>query len=194
MTPYVAHHPVAATLFGVTVGLWAIGELRQAVRTRPEAVKADRYGLVVVRLFLYTGWLIAATGRSFAPGAVIGGGAAVFGIGLAVAWMGIGLRWWAFRSLGRWFTINVMTSADQPVIDSGPYRFLRHPGYSGLVVALVGGGVMYGNWVGVAALAVIPTAGLVVRIRVEEDSLTATLGNAYREFAKRRKRMIPYVW
>jgi protein-S-isoprenylcysteine O-methyltransferase Ste14 len=53
---------------------------------------------------------------------------------------------------------------------------------------------MYGDWVGVAALAVIPTAGLVVRIRVEDDALTAALGDAYGEFARARKRLIPYVW
>jgi protein-S-isoprenylcysteine O-methyltransferase Ste14 len=194
MTPYGAHARVAAILFGVTAGLWLVGELRQAFRTRPEAVTADRHSLAVVRLFLLAGWLIAATSRSFAPGARIGGGAPVFALGLVVAWIGIGLRWWAFRSLGRFFTINVMTSDDQPVIDSGPYRFLRHPSYAGLVVALVGGGVMYGNWVGVAALAVVPTVGLVLRIRVEERALAAALGDAYLEFAGRRSRMIPHIW
>jgi hypothetical protein len=59
----VAHHAVAATLFGVTVGVWAIGELRQLVHTRPEAVKADMYSLVVVRIFLFAGWLVAARSR-----------------------------------------------------------------------------------------------------------------------------------
>ncbi|MCW2798873.1 MAG: putative methyltransferase [Aeromicrobium sp.] len=187
-------HAVASTLFGVTMGLWAIVELRQAIRRRPEATRADRHSVDTVRLTLVAGWLIAAASRSLIPGATIDGGVLVFAIGFVIAWAGIGLRTWAIGSLGRLFTITVMTSADQRVVDSGPYRYLRHPGYSGLILVLVGAALMFGNWIGVAAIVVIPTIGLLLRIRVEERAMTDTLGSAYRDFADSRKRLIPYVW
>ena len=81
------------------------------------------------------------------------------------------MRWWSFHTLGRYFTFKVQTSADQPVISSGPYRLLRHPGYTGAELEFLGLGFLYGNWVGVVALAVLPMIGLIYRIRVEEDAL-----------------------
>ena len=194
MTPYVDDHAVASTIFGATMGVWAIVELRQAIRRRPEATRADRHSLDVVRVTLVAGWLIAAASRSLISDATIRGGVVTFAIGLVIAWTGIVLRTWATASLGRLFTFAVMTSPDQRVVDSGPYRFLRHPGYSGLILLLVGASVMFGNWVGVAAIAVIPTIGLLLRIRVEEQALSKSLGSAYRDFADGRKRLIPYVW
>ncbi|MCW2750344.1 MAG: putative methyltransferase [Aeromicrobium sp.] len=194
MTPYVDDHAVASTTFGVTMGLWAIVELRQAIRRRPEATKADRHSLDAVRLTLFAGWLIAAASRALIPGATIRGGVVMFAIGFVIAWAGIGLRTWAIASLGSLFTIAVMTSADQRVVDSGPYRYVRHPSYSGLILILVGAAIMFGNWFGVAAIVVIPTLGLLTRIRVEERAMVKTLGTAYEDFADGRKRLIPYVW
>jgi protein-S-isoprenylcysteine O-methyltransferase Ste14 len=117
-----------------------------------------------------------------------------FVAGLAVAWAGIGLRLWSFRTLGRYFTFRVQTRADQPVISSGPYRLVRHPGYGGLELALLGFGLMLGTWIGVLAMAVLPMMGLWYRIRVEERALVAALGEPYRAFAATRKKMIPFVW
>jgi protein-S-isoprenylcysteine O-methyltransferase Ste14 len=194
MTPYVDDHAVASTMFGVTMGLWAIVELRQAIRRRPEATSADRHSLDVVRLTLFAGIFLAALSRSRFPGATIRGGVWTFAIGFVIAWVGIIVRTWAIASLGRLFTISVMTSADQRVVESGPYRYVRHPSYSGLILILVGAAVMFGNWVGLAAIAVIPTIGLLTRIRVEERAMTKALGTAYRDFADSRKRLIPYIW
>jgi protein-S-isoprenylcysteine O-methyltransferase Ste14 len=80
------------------------------------------------------------------------------------------------------------------VISSGPYHLLRHPGYTGAELEFLGLGFLYGNWAGVAALAVLPMIGLIYRIRVEEDALDAALGERYRTYASSRKRMIPFVW
>jgi protein-S-isoprenylcysteine O-methyltransferase Ste14 len=87
-----------------------------------------------------------------------------------------------------------MTSADQPVITSGPYRFVRHPSYAGIVLVLTGIGITYGNWLSLAALALVPLIGFVYRIHVEEAALAATLGSRYTSYAAGRKRLIPFVW
>jgi protein-S-isoprenylcysteine O-methyltransferase Ste14 len=191
--PSLAGHPVAMVLFGCTMGVWAVLEVRQALKLRAEATSADRGSAAVVRLCLATGVVLAVlalrvTATAF-PYTALG-----LGLSLGVLWAGIGLRWWCFRTLGRYFTVTVLTSADQPVIAAGPYRVLRHPSYAGLLLALGGLGLSFRNWLSLAALLLLPLLGVLYRIRVEEAALSATLGAAYTTFADRRKRLIPFVW
>jgi protein-S-isoprenylcysteine O-methyltransferase Ste14 len=164
----------------------------QGVRRRPGGVKRDRGSYFLVVLSLAAGRAITAFSVSI-PGAMIGGQPVPFVIGLVLVWCGILLRAWAFRTLGRYFTFRVETSADQPVISTSPYRVLRDPGYSALLLILVGVSLLYGTWIGLAAMLIVPTAGLVVRIRVEA-ALETDLGQAHRSYAASRKRLIPYIW
>jgi protein-S-isoprenylcysteine O-methyltransferase Ste14 len=87
-----------------------------------------------------------------------------------------------------------MTSADQPVITVGPYRLLRHPSYTGLLLACAGVGLALANWVAVAAMVVLPLAAVLWRIHAEENALLATLGDRYRAYADHHKRLVPLVW
>jgi protein-S-isoprenylcysteine O-methyltransferase Ste14 len=194
MGPYFDDDTVTRALFGVTVATWVGLELRQSLRRRPEAEVSDHGSHVVARAGVSAGWLVTALAPSQLPGAAIGAQPLVFGMGLAIAWGGIWLRWWSIRTLGRYFTFKVQTSVDQPVVSSGPYRVLRHPGYTGLALVLLGFGLVFGNWIGVVAMAILPPLGLVYRIRVEERALLAALGDSYRSFASTRKRVIPFVW
>jgi len=109
-------------------------------------------------------------------------------------WTGLGLRWWCFQTLGRYFTFSVMTSADQSVITSGPYRVLRHPSYAGILLIVLGLGLTLGDWLSLAAIMVFIGIGLLNRIRVEEAALSEALGPRYTDFASTRKRLVPYVW
>ena len=99
-----------------------------------------------------------------------------------------------FCESGKYFTVVVKTSDDQPVVERGPYRVLRHPSYAGLLLAFVGAGLMVGNWVAAAGAVGVVSIALVYRLRIEERALTAALGDRYREFAASRARLIPYVW
>jgi protein-S-isoprenylcysteine O-methyltransferase Ste14 len=118
----------------------------------------------------------------------------VFVVGLAAIVGGSALREWAVRTLGASFTFDVRVAADQRVVTGGPYRFLRHPSYTGLIASYVGLGLTFGNWLSLAVIAILPTAGLVYRIRVEESALREKLGAAYAQFASGRKRIIPGIW
>ncbi|HVV20258.1 MAG TPA: isoprenylcysteine carboxylmethyltransferase family protein [Pseudonocardiaceae bacterium] len=116
-------------------------------------------------------------------------------IGIVVLLAGIGLRGWSFRALSGWYrSFTVTVSPGQPVIDTGPYRVLRHPGHAGAALVGVGIGVASANWIGLAALMVLPLALILWRTRVEEAALMATLGERYRSYAVSRKRLVPLVW
>ena len=68
-------------------------------------------------------------------------------------------------------TFSVMTSPDQPVVTTGPYRIVRHPGYTGVVLVVLGVGAVSGNWIGLAGWTSLVTIPLLYRIRVEEIAL-----------------------
>ena len=188
-----AGHPAAALLLAGTLAVWLVIEFRKGLNRRAEATNTDRGSLAFLRASVVAGALFAALASKVAATA-FSYGLVIFGISLTVAWAGIALRWWSFRTLGRYFTFTVMTSANQPVITSGPYRYLRHPSYAGLLLIIVGIGFSYGNWLSLACLIFFPMIGFVYRIRVEEAALSATLGDAYTTYASGRKRLIPFVW
>lgn len=118
----------------------------------------------------------------------------VFVLGLAVIAFGIALRLWSVVVLGRYFTVAVQVSQDQPVVDRGPYRILRHPSYTGLLCVCLGFGIALGNWLAIVVAVVPALAAIVVRIRVEERMLLTRIGTPYREFCATRSRLIPHVW
>ncbi len=107
---------------------------------------------------------------------------------------GLALTAWAYRTLGRFFSLDVQTENDHKVVDRGPYRLLRHPGYAGVLLGLLGLGVALQSWVSVLVLLLAATAALAYRIQIEEKFLIAELGDEYVQYIARTKRLVPYVW
>jgi protein-S-isoprenylcysteine O-methyltransferase Ste14 len=114
--------------------------------------------------------------------------------GIALMVLGTAFRAWSVIALGRNFTVYVQVRDQQPVVDTGPYRLLRHPSYTGLLAVCLGIGLALGNWLALIVVVVLPTIAIVVRISVEERALLAGIGEPYRRFAATRKRLIPWVW
>jgi protein-S-isoprenylcysteine O-methyltransferase len=115
-------------------------------------------------------------------------------LGVALFAFGLLLRWYAIFYLGRFFTVDVAIAADHRVIDSGPYRWVRHPSYSGALLACLGYGIVLGSWLSLLMVTLPIAAMLMRRIAVEEAALSAALGEAYRRYAARTRRLIPFVW
>jgi protein-S-isoprenylcysteine O-methyltransferase Ste14 len=180
-------------LVGTSI-VWLGLELRQALRIRHEARSVDRGSSVVVRLAAVASF-VAAIGIAHAVPQATAGRNLMAGIGLGILWCGLALRAWCFHTLGRYFTLTVQTSDDQPVITAGPYRVLRHPSYTGLLLAFIGVGLaVTGNWLSALVLAPVVGLGLGYRIRVEERALLSDLGADYRAYAATHKRLVPFVW
>lgn len=190
----VAVPPFAHALLLGTVAIWALLEVRQSVNHRREGVKASWGSEIVFRLAVAAGVLLAIVLSRTAPAAAIRLAAVAAWIGLGLLWCGIALRFWSFRTLGRYFTFIVQTSADQPVITDGPYRVIRHPSYAGILLAVTGLGLFIGNWLSLVSLTIAMACGLVFRIRVEERALLQNLGDDYRNYAATRKRLVPFIW
>jgi protein-S-isoprenylcysteine O-methyltransferase Ste14 len=168
--PYEQVSTVARVVFFVSVGALSAGELlralRQSVRGRPDAETVSVRAEAVFRAMFVGGILLLPTGRAVAPSAVIGGGAWLFAAGAVITWLGLLLRWWSFATLGKYFTVVVKTSNDQPLIDRGPYRVLRHPSYTGLLLAFTGFGLMIGNWVSAVGAVGLLLVAVIYRLRI----------------------------
>ncbi len=114
--------------------------------------------------------------------------------GIAVVAIGLLIRWYSIIYLGRFFTVNVAIAQDHQLIDTGPYRRVRHPSYTGALLAFIGLGVCMQNWLSLLILAVGPTAAFMHRIRVEEAALAGAFGERYLDYMLRTQRLIPGVY
>ncbi|WP_456843760.1 methyltransferase family protein [Cellulomonas sp. P5_C6] len=192
-TAYLQQEAWARLVLGITVAAFAVGEVRQTARLRRGASRTDVRGELVFRALFFAGILMLPLGRALVPDAVLEG-VGVFVLGAVVGWAGLLWRWWSFVTLGEYFTTVVLTSADQVIVSRGPYRFLRHPSYAGLLAALLGCGLMLGNWVGAGACVLLSLVAIVYRIGREERAMIDALGDAYVDFARDRARLVPFIW
>jgi len=112
----------------------------------------------------------------------------------AIMWAGLIFRWYAIIHLGRFFTTNVAIASDQHVVDTGPYRFIRHPSYTGGMITLLGLGLSLGNWASLLLVVIPCYAVLLWRIRIEEQTLLTGLGEPYRNYMRRTKRLVPFIY
>ena len=182
--------------FWALFGLFAVGEYAMRFRSgfNRGGRRAERWSLLVVIAAVVGGmlgglelvhWHAASVGAAHWP---------LFVVGLVLMATGIFLRQWAILVLGRFFTVDVRIHPDQTVVDRGPYRWVRHPAYTGLVLFFVGVGLAVSNWASLLVLALVPTVGLLLRIHSEERALLAGLGEDYRRYATTHRRLFPGIW
>jgi protein-S-isoprenylcysteine O-methyltransferase Ste14 len=179
----------------LTLAAWALVEVvvrvREGVQGKGRAGR-DRGTRVLIAVTLGAAIVAALGARSAAP--ELGLPEPLRVAGLVVMWLGLALRVWAIASLGSGFRTTVEVEPGQPVVSSGPYRWIRHPSYTGLLLIVAGLGAALGNWLSLVACLVLPVPAIVWRIRVEEAELDRVLGDAYRSYRAGRARLIPRLW
>jgi len=114
--------------------------------------------------------------------------------GLVLFVAGLMLRWWAIITLGRFFTVDVTIEKDHDLVERGPFRIVRHPSYTGVLLAFVGLGLSLGNWAALLVILIPIGVAFIHRMNVEEDALSRALGPRYTEYVKRTKRLMPFVY
>ena len=117
----------------------------------------------------------------------------LFVVGVLLIVLGSLLRRYCWRTLGEYFTGDVKARPDQPVITTGPYRWVRHPSYTAGMMMFIGIGLALGNWFSFALLTIATIATYSYRVAVEERVLLETIGEPYGSYMKERKRFIPYI-
>jgi protein-S-isoprenylcysteine O-methyltransferase Ste14 len=179
----------------LTLAGWAVLELALRVRERLQGrggAARDRFTRVLIAVSIGAAIGLAALIAAHVPAPRIGGPHRA--AGLIVTWLGLAIRVWAVAALGRAFRTTVEVDAEQPVVTGGPYRWVRHPSYTGLLLIVAGFGLAAGSWLGLAVCALVPLPALLWRIHVEEAELVTVLGDRYNAYRARTKRLIPGLW
>jgi len=195
MKPYFDTNPAAGVLLLVAVAGWAVIEISHLGNSRQGATKVGGAGRRLAAWpFLTAASAVLYLAPHIVPGAAIRPAAVGCAIGFVILLVGLVLRGWSIKTLGEYFTASAAVSADQPVVTAGPYRLLRHPSYTGLLLIVTGIGLASANWAGAVGMTVLTLAGLLWRIHAEERALLVTLGDPYRAYAAHHKRLVPLVW
>jgi protein-S-isoprenylcysteine O-methyltransferase Ste14 len=148
----------------------------------------DRSSFLVIRIAGLASIVVAVAARrlgwAVAPPAV-----QYAGLVLIVA--ALAFREWAIVTLGRFFSRTVRIEAGHKLVTDGPYRMLRHPAYTGMVLISPGIALALGTWVGAALALALMLAATMYRITVEERALMAAFGDEYRDYLTRTWRLFP---
>ena len=114
--------------------------------------------------------------------------------GLALILAAVGLRVWARAHIRGLYSGHVEVRANHRLIQSGPYRFVRHPGYTGFVLMALGLTTGYSSWIGLAAIPLLLLPGLAYRLGIEERLLIGKFGDEYKIYSQKTKKLIPGIW
>ena len=161
---------------------------------RAPGEKTDRGSTLVIVL---AGWIgmFSAFAVAGVPAFILHRGQKIwFTLGIAALLAGTALRRHCWRVLGNYFTGDVRTASDQPVIQEGAYRWVRHPSYTGGMLMYLGIGLSLTNWLSVLLVTGMGLAAYLYRVRVEERALLRQMGVTYEDYMRRTKRFVPFVF
>ena len=117
-----------------------------------------------------------------------------FAIGMALVVIGLIIRIYSILTLNQYFTYSVAKVENHKIISTGLYKFIRHPGYLGQFIIFMGISISISNWLSILLMMVPITLGYLYRIKVEEKFMTDQLGEDYKNYQDRTKRIIPMLY
>ncbi len=176
--------------------LYCLSEIALQVLRRAKAGgrAADRGSLRVLWITITVSMWLAFAIQATLPQARWPWQGWVNDLGIAVTLGGLVLRWYSIIYLGRFFTVNVAIAADHQLIEGGPYRRMRHPSYTGALLAFLGLAICTQNWASLVVMMAGTTIPFLYRIHVEERALTEAFGERYRQYMQRTARLIPGMY
>jgi protein-S-isoprenylcysteine O-methyltransferase Ste14 len=113
--------------------------------------------------------------------------------GVVLTWMGIAIALWARWHLGQYWSGRITLKENHKLIRSGPYAYLRHPIYSGIDLAAIGGALAINQWRCALGLVLI-ILGYWIKARKEEALLSAQFGEAFEEHCQATGFLLPKLW
>ena len=182
---------VAATL--ICACWWVAEYIRSSVRDKAVIGDLDKGSSKLWDVGHFVGVVGIATGFT-GMGRIRHGAEFIAVTGLTLMLSGIFFRWLAISTLWEYFTGKVGILEGHRLVQVGVYRHLRHPAYAGALLAYLGMGLAFANWVSIVLLFLPILLAVVYRIRVEEKVLSKAFGDEYADYSARTKRLLPGVY
>jgi protein-S-isoprenylcysteine O-methyltransferase Ste14 len=182
------------------IGVFFLGiESRMRKGQQASSLKPGQYdrgstkliGLAVQTIFMIL--LAAPVLNHFQVGRVIHS-TFVGRLGLAIMLGGIALRYWASKTLGEFYTRTLLIKTEHQIVERGPYRIIRHPGYLGFILMVVGAGLATANWIAAALIMILVSVIYAYRIYTEEQMLQVAFGEQYQAYMTRTWRLVPLIY
>ena len=189
--------PILTVIFWVACAAWILPEVLawRVKRSSDLSHARDRGSLNLIVILWSIGITMAVLLSLFLPKAAMSWKRpAVFLAGICFMLMGVTLRWYSAAVLGKYFTFDVAIQGGQTLIEIGPYRYVRHPSYSGALLSLLGFGLALGNWAALAAAFSSLGFAYFYRIPIEEQALSSALGDVYKQYTNRTWRLVPFLF
>ena len=185
-----------AIIFQIVLSLWILSEIvggtlipfirRGGVVLNRKDRGSGMFIFFIIFLSIITAIIFASASIAMLP-------TWFFYPGIVVMILGIIFRQWSIAVLGRFFSGTVSTQEGQKVVEKGPYKYIRHPSYTGALLILIGIGLALQSWGAVITLVLLFSLAYGYRIHIEENILISELGDPYIDYKKRTKRLIPYI-
>jgi protein-S-isoprenylcysteine O-methyltransferase Ste14 len=115
-------------------------------------------------------------------------------LGLLLIIIGLIIRWFAILKLKEFFTVAVSIQKDHKIVDTGIYKYIRHPAYLGSLLSFLGLGLAFQNWLTILIIFFPIFSALLYRIHIEEKVLCTKFGDEYFSYSSRTKKLIPWIY
>ncbi|MGC1781547.1 MAG: isoprenylcysteine carboxylmethyltransferase family protein [Acidobacteriaceae bacterium] len=187
MNPYIA----LKWIWIVFAVFWLLAAFAQKRSVRRQSAGSRRFQVAIIALAVAPFYLpvsqLGVLYRRFLPNSP-----GIQNFGLLLLLLGLGFAVWARFALGRNWSGMVTVKQDHVLITRGPYAWVRHPIYTGILLALLGTALVGGSFANLVAAALV-TLALWWKLRIEERFMLETFGEQYTSYRQRVKALIPYV-
>jgi protein-S-isoprenylcysteine O-methyltransferase Ste14 len=173
---------------------YVVSEVRLAHTTRGTDNTLDNGTRRLVWILIVGGYNLAWLPVIFDFGRLVLLGDWLTWVGVTIMISGIIFRRYAIFVLGKFFTATIQIKKDHELIKTGPYHYIRHPSYLGILILSLGLGIAMANWISLILCIVLPPIGLLQRIKFEEKELEQHFGKQYQDYKKNTWRVIPHIY
>jgi protein-S-isoprenylcysteine O-methyltransferase Ste14 len=178
--------------------LYAIVEIfmsvmQQSKRTKEVINKGDKASIWILMFYIAMGYFLSFTVGATKLGRVYDWDT-FFAIGALMVMVGLFIRIRSILILKQHFTYTVTKIEGHELIETGFYKYIRHPGYLGQLFIFTGIATSMSNWLSILLMVIPVLVGFIYRIRVEERFMTEQMGQKYLDYQKRTKRLIPGIY
>lgn len=182
--------PVAASIFVALFYTWILSEITNSMWSKKNSQKTnqDRGSYKVNVVISWISLFIVFVFRGFGIGIFSGN---LQYVGLILLAVGIILREWSIWVIGKHFTVRVQVSEKAKLVTQGPYKYIRHPSYTGILLTFLGIPLAVGTWFGAIVAIIAKGIAIQYRIHIEEEALQAAFGPEYEEYKKRTWKLFP---